>query len=558
MSDLAFVLVAALAITLFVRALTKSTAGMRKEVHATEEEEMSIIHAQTPKSLSMNSTFARDNPSPDTIMDSPMKAADQRQTSIFHVQTSTNAVGTSFGVGADRFESLLDGRNAPRPYVDPTKLRKRVTARRLDTDEPALTRLEVLLNGKQAPHIANAHTKLPKRVVARRTDHEQPAVTRLEALLDGTMQPRVPRSKMEPRRGTLIRMTSNRLEALLEGTVTPRVLVQGSASKGARRIKPQPIAGIFRLERLLDGTVHPKLSPAGDVSKRRVEPIPMPLRAPSSYTTRALAASDLVAALAAAVAERKTVIAAPAAPRLGASQALPQDTAVAIASAQLAAATASDAAGRAIAAYQLAQERQERLVAEAESRARIAAAAEEAIVEVKPTAASSSHHQAARHRKAGRLAAPSAGGASHKHERPPLRHMTTSVYDASLRRAFDSVDRDHSGSLSKRQLYAALAMVQLACAPSEQLKIWELFDRDHDGKITYEEFRRLGAVLLELAEAMPKRQGRATGTETVVGGTFARRDAVDTQRMHYAASRIQGLARQRSMEQFRMAALGRL
>ena len=50
--------------------------------------------------------------------------------------------------------------------------------------------------------------------------------------------------------------------------------------------------------------------------------------------------------------------------------------------------------------------------------------------------------------------------------------MTTSVYDVSLRRAFDSVDRDHSGSLSKRQLYAARD-IQLACAPSEQLKIWE-------------------------------------------------------------------------------------
>ena len=303
----------------------------------------------------------------------------------------TVACGHQLRCGCRSLRVIARWQERPRPYVDPTKLRKRVTARRLDTDEPALTRLEVPLNGKQAPHIANAPHKASKRVVARRTDHEQPAVTRLEALLDGTMQPRVPRSKMEPRRGTLILMTSNRLEALLEGTVTPRVLVQGSASKGARRIKPQPIAGIFRLERLLDGTVHPKLSPAGDVSKRRVEPIPMPLRAPSSYTTRALAASDLVAALA-AVAERKTVIAAPAAPRLGASQALPQDTAVAIASAQLAAATASDAAGRAIAAYQLAQERQERLVAEADlvqGRSR----GWEAIVEVKPTAASSSHHQ---------------------------------------------------------------------------------------------------------------------------------------------------------------------
>ena len=66
------------------------------------------------------------------------------------------------------------------------------------------------------------------------------------------------------------------------------------------------------------------------------------------------------------------------------------------------------------------------------------------------------------------------------------------------------------------------------------------------------QFRSLGAALLDVAEQAPK--PKRTDHQHAVGGTFARRGAADTHRMHFAAGKIQKLARKRSMERVRMTA----
>ena len=80
----------------------------------------------------------------------------------------------------------------------------------------------------------------------------------------------------------------------------------------------------------------------------------------------------------------------------------------------------------------------------------------------------------------------------------------------------------------------------LTLSPSEQLQIWTQFDRDGNGSVDYEEFRVLGAALLELAEAPVKAHKESKR------GTFARRSHDQFARKEHAAARIQGLARQRS------------
>ena len=154
---------------------------------------------------------------------------------------------------------------------------------------------------------------------------------------------------------------------------------------------------------------------------------------------------------------------------------------------------------------------------------------------------------AARHRKHPRRAAPAAAAASSMSAAtipPKFRHMGASVHDMPLKQAFEAVDRDQTGVLSKRQLYDALAQVGLTCAPSEQLSIWRLFDRDNDGKVTWSEFRSLGVALLEVGEGAPPQHDRKKGH-----GAFAQREHEETRRMHFAAQRIQKLARQRSADQ---------
>ena len=136
---------------------------------------------------------------------------------------------------------------------------------------------------------------------------------------------------------------------------------------------------------------------------------------------------------------------------------------------------------------------------------------------------------------------------------PPALKRSTSIYDASLRAAFASVDTDCSGVLSKRQLYAALARVGLTLTPAEQLRIWKLFDRDANGSIDWDEFRALGAALLELSDARPRANGALSKAQE--RGGFAQRSYDDRQKMILAAERIQGLARQRSLEHVRLSAV---
>lgn len=66
------------------------------------------------------------------------------------------------------------------------------------------------------------------------------------------------------------------------------------------------------------------------------------------------------------------------------------------------------------------------------------------------------------------------------------------------------------------------------------------------------QFRSLGAALLDVAEQVP--EPKRAHHKQAVGGTFARRGAADTHRMHFAAGKIQTLARKRSLERVRMTA----
>jgi len=80
------------------------------------------------------------------------------------------------------------------------------------------------------------------------------------------------------------------------------------------------------------------------------------------------------------------------------------------------------------------------------------------------------------------------------------------------------------------------------------------FDRDSNGQVEWEEFRALGAALLEASNAKPGERLAQHVAPRSGGGTFTRRDASDSQRMHLAAGRIQALARQRSLQRMRLSA----
>ena len=124
-------------------------------------------------------------------------------------------------------------------------------------------------------------------------------------------------------------------------------------------------------------------------------------------------------------------------------------------------------------------------------------------------------------------------------------HQAASPHQNRLHQAFCAADVDNSGALSKRQLYMALAGAGLVMTPSEQLMVWRLFDRDADGRIAWDEFHRLGAALL-LTCPPSTRKAHLTPR-----GGFANRAAADEQRLHRAATRIQGIARKKSAERVR-------
>lgn len=80
------------------------------------------------------------------------------------------------------------------------------------------------------------------------------------------------------------------------------------------------------------------------------------------------------------------------------------------------------------------------------------------------------------------------------------------------------------------------------------------FDRDANGRVEFAEFRALGAALLDVAATAARSVNKP---KAGVGGTFARRDAAEEHRMHFAAGRIQALSRQRSLERARLCACGK-
>lgn len=69
--------------------------------------------------------------------------------------------------------------------------------------------------------------------------------------------------------------------------------------------------------------------------------------------------------------------------------------------------------------------------------------------------------------------------------------------DDELRRAFLSADVDHSGALSKRELYRSLELCGFHFTPSERLRVWIACDTDANGQVEWEEFRRLCRVLMK-------------------------------------------------------------
>ena len=72
--------------------------------------------------------------------------------------------------------------------------------------------------------------------------------------------------------------------------------------------------------------------------------------------------------------------------------------------------------------------------------------------------------------------------------------------EARLRRAFDSIDLDGSGTVGKRELYTALRAVGVSGATSEMLALYQSVDGDGSGQLSFAEFRALARRLPQLAE----------------------------------------------------------
>ena len=422
----------------FIRALTRSTPkAKRAQPFTIEDSEMALLHAMTPKSTTsglmtpglptFGSLESLARTSPDTVLlESP------------GLRTAKD----------DRFEALLDGRVDPRMNFGISKPRKRTAA-------VPVSRLEALLDGRANPH-ATTTAKLAKRATA-------VPVNRLEAILDGRAHPRLTNA------------------------------VKANAAKATKRLSPLPLP-----------VSAPSSSHGTAATPVAVTPVAAsPKHISSTHELGTLASPTL----ASPELWRDTpviVVAQHAAPVIGASQALPSDDCEAVRSAQEAAKAAAAAAEKAYRAYQRAQERQALLVASAESRARMAAA--EDVAAAATAAANIATATAAAIAAADIVAAAIApteaivetavevkshvatrSGGNRRPGGAPLLKRSTTIYDAQLRLAWMAVGGDTSRSLAKRQLYAALARVDLALEPAEQLKIWQLFDRDGNGRVEWEE-----------------------------------------------------------------------
>jgi len=137
----------------------------------------------------------------------------------------------------------------------------------------------------------------------------------------------------------------------------------------------------------------------------------------------------------------------------------------------------------------------------------------------------------------------------------PLRRRASSVYDNALSLAFHEADKDCSGDLSKRQLYAALRSLGFEMTSSEALFMWRLFDRNANGRVDHDEFRSLGAALLEQAQANidDRHRSEGGGRRPQQRGGFALRRLSQEQRVLQTTTRIRSLARRRSLERIRVA-----
>jgi len=60
--------------------------------------------------------------------------------------------------------------------------------------------------------------------------------------------------------------------------------------------------------------------------------------------------------------------------------------------------------------------------------------------------------------------------------------------------AFQAVDVDGSGTISKRELYDVLKQAGLANG-KQALEVFEGFDKDSDGQLDFEEFTRIAKIL---------------------------------------------------------------
>lgn len=61
--------------------------------------------------------------------------------------------------------------------------------------------------------------------------------------------------------------------------------------------------------------------------------------------------------------------------------------------------------------------------------------------------------------------------------------------ERELWQLFESIDRDHNGSLDKAELRAAFSRAGLAISSAKLDQFFEEVDTNHDGEISFEEWR---------------------------------------------------------------------
>ena len=83
---------------------------------------------------------------------------------------------------------------------------------------------------------------------------------------------------------------------------------------------------------------------------------------------------------------------------------------------------------------------------------------------------------------------------------PAASHSPARRFEQRLRRAFESIDLDGSGSISKRDLYRALQAVGVDASTSEMLALYQSVGADGSGQLSWKEFKALGARFRQLAD----------------------------------------------------------